>query len=245
MGKQIGSNPFCTGQNEDQIYIRDSMKYYFLLIVVLLITTAIFLFALFSDKEMNLWFIKEDGLVETMSAVGYIVAALMMIIFGGLSYIKKMWYFPVVVLAFAMRELDFDKRFTEVGVLKSRFLFSPEVSVTTKIIGAAIVLFIFFTGYKIVKNHAPGLWCRFRQEKMNSIDWCAAIIVLFLVVSKSIDGLGRKLLSIGIEISERTVEIAAHLEESMEWAIPFVIIVAFLSYLSRRKQLRAVQRNLL
>ena len=40
---------------------------------------------------------------------------------GGSEFIRTRGYFVVLVTLFGCRELDFDKAFTTIGILKSRF----------------------------------------------------------------------------------------------------------------------------
>ncbi len=215
------------------------LKYYSGIVTVLLITCVIFITALLVDDATNQWFIKENGLVETLSAIGYLIAVAIMLKMGSLDYVRQFWYFPFLLLAFAMREMDFDKKFTEVGILKSKFILNPHDSVMTKVIALAIILFILYAAFNIVRSHVPGFLVRVRLKMMTPIDWSVGLGVAFLFISKSIDGLGRKLGGLGIEVSKEMNGIAAHLEESLEWAIPFLFIVAVITYFSQQKMQRS------
>jgi len=204
--------------------------YHLWIVIVLLLTSAVFIFALLASEQTNIWFIKEGGLIETMSAGAYLFCAALMLKLGDRIYLKNNWYFLIVLIAFAMRELDFDKRFTEVGILKSKFLISPEVSLTAKITGFLIVAFVAFAMIRMIRQHGGAIVKRIKTGQLSSVDWSLLIATGFIFISKTIDGIGRKLADIGIVISEQADTIFAHFEESLEWAIPLLCIVAVLAY---------------
>lgn len=185
---------------------------------------------LLEGNEAQKLFIKEGGIVETLSALGYIVCAILLASKGGIEYMRKHWYFFVVLLACAAREFDFDKRFTEVGIFKSKFLVSPEVGIPVKIIGLAVVLFLLFTLVKILRKYAVDF-----LKKLPSVTIFELSIVtagVFLVVAKTLDGLSRKLLGI-IEVSPEVNAIATNMEEAMEFGVPCLFAIAILVYFAR------------
>jgi len=208
----------------------DNRRYHRWIFIVLLLTAAIFMFALLASPETNIWFIKEGGLIESMSAGAYLFCVVLMLKLGNSIYLKNNWYFLVVLVAFAMRELDFDKRFTEVGILKSKFLLSTGDSVTTKITAYLIIAFILFAMFRIIHRHGLCVAKRLKNGCLTTVDWSLLIATGFIVFSKTIDGIGRKLADSGIVISQQADTIFAHLEESLEWAIPLLCIVAVIAY---------------
>jgi len=203
---QVQANAHLEGVN----YARASN--YRWIAVVLLLTAVIFIFALLASPETNSWFIKEGGLIETMSAGAYLLCAALMLKLGDRVYLKNNWHFLVVLVAFAMRELDFDKRFTEVGILKSKFLFSPEVSVTAKITGFLIVAFVAFAMLRIIRLHGRAIVSRVKAGRLSTVDWSLLIATGFIFISKTMDGIGRKLADFGIVISQRADTVFAALQ---------------------------------
>ena len=61
---------------------------------------------------------------------------------GGRAYLTRNSYLVVLITFFGCRELDFDKRFTAVGVLKSRFYLSTDIPVFEKLIGLIVIALI-------------------------------------------------------------------------------------------------------
>ena len=200
------------------------------LVVITLITFGLtFIFS----PQTNAWFIKEGGLVESLSAIGYFIAAMVMYLKGGKSYLISYWYFAVIFIAFGLRELDFDKRFTEVGILKSRFLMSPEVSLLAKVISYAIIFFILYAIFKIVKHHAKPYLGNVFSFQFDAVTLSVSIAGAFLVISKTLDGIARKLGDFGIEISQETGSSASMLEESMELAVPYLFTIAVMAFVRK------------
>ena len=69
----------------------------------------------------------DTGPIERASALGYFLCAGYMLLAGGRDFARKYSYIIVLVALCGCRELDFDKRFTTMGILKSRFYLSSEV----------------------------------------------------------------------------------------------------------------------
>lgn len=200
------------------------------------VAAAVFGLSLQLEPEPRALLMKENGIVETLSAVGYLVCIAVMLWRGGKEYIQEYWYVAVIFASFAAREMDFDKRFTNFGVLKSKFFVHPDVSWWGKVIAAIILLFIFSALFQIVKRHGR----RFIQDVL-SFNWSPMIWSIgfaggFLVVSKFLDGLARKLSGWGVaEISAQADRMAGLAEESMELVVPYLFIVAILNQIAKKR----------
>ena len=117
-----------------------------LIVSIITITIILILSFVYRIYEYPLW-IEEGGVIETLSVFGYFLCVLLILLKGKWAYIKKYNYFLILIILFGLRELDFDKRFTTMGILKSKFYLSNSVPVTEKLIGLlviAILLYIFF-----------------------------------------------------------------------------------------------------
>ncbi len=203
--------------------------------IVLAAVLGIFITAqMITDSDTLKLFIEEGGIVETLSAVGYFVCIILLATKSGAGYFRKYWYFFVALLAFGLRELDFDKRFTEVGIFKSKFLVSPEVSIMTKAIGLGIILFLVFTLITLLRTHA----IRFTKTffSMTCFEFSIVMAGAFLVISKSLDGLARKLKGF-IEVSSEVKTMAGNMEEAMEFGVPCLFAIAIVVYFGRQKRI--------
>ncbi|WP_051222219.1 hypothetical protein [Neptunomonas japonica] len=174
----------------------------------------------------------EGGLIETSSAAGYFICAIFIIYKSNLNYLKRYHYFLILIIMFGLRELDFDKRFTTMGILKSKFLFSSQVPMLEKAIGFFIILILLYTVYRILKTHLRSFLLNLKE--FSTITIGTLFSIAFLVVSKSIDGLGRKLKPFGIELSELQKTHIEALEEILELGIPIMLILTFAAYFKQQ-----------
>jgi hypothetical protein len=169
---------------------------------------------------------KEDGLIEVLSASGYFVAFALLLAYMIKKKKPDCWSLCAILFCFGLRELDFDKKFTTMGIFKSRFYLSSEVFVSEKIVGVCIILALLTCLFFMVKAYArPFL------TKLKALDPFAITLLLAggcIALSKSLDGLPRKLKPFGIVVSNDTKMLSAALEESLELMIPLLVIVAII-----------------
>ena len=174
----------------------------------------------------------EAGPIERSSALGYFLCTGYMLLAGGRDFARKYAYIIVLVALFGCRELDFDKRFTTMGILKSRFYLSSEVPLLEKVIGLLVIALLLWAVISIVKNHLTSTLANL--AKLNERAVGVVMIFVLLAVSKSIDGLARKLKPFGIETSQQVSFLASSVEEVMELGIPILMIAVFHSWLRSR-----------
>lgn len=175
----------------------------------------------------------ESGPIEVASAVGYFACALYMIARGGRDFLVSRGYFVVLTLLFGFRELDFDKAFTTMGILKSRFYLSSDVPIPEKVIGLLVIALIFWTVFQLLRNHFVEFLQGLKQRAPVALG--VGLIFFLLAFSKSIDGLARKLKPFGIETSAEVSRWAGSVEEVLELGIPIYMVLTFHAWLSRRR----------
>ena len=170
----------------------------------------------------------ETGPIERASALGYFLCAGYMLLAGGRDFAKRHAYIIVLVTLFGCRELDFDKRFTTMGILKSRFYMSSEVPLLEKLVGLIVIALLLWAVINIVKNHLTSTLANL--SKLNERAVGVLMIFVLLAVSKSIDGLARKLKPLGVETSQQVSFLASSVEEVMELGVPILMIAVFHSW---------------
>lgn len=180
------------------------------------------------DSERALTILREGGVVETLSALGYLVCLGVMLSMGGLKYLKTHYPLMLVVGLFCLRELDFDKRFTETGLLQSRIFTSGDVALGERIIGLLVMALIISLIVYIVRYYLFA-WVS-RLIRLDAVAVGVALAMGFIVFSKGIDGLGRKLEPFGIMVSEQVAFSASVFEEVFELGIPVLLIVITVAY---------------
>lgn len=203
-------------------------------VVVLVLLVLLFAFSTTLDDATRKALLSEDGPVEIASAVLYFVCCGYALIRGGGAFLKKYPYFIMIPLLFGMRELDFDKRFTTIGVLKSKFYVSPLEPWHTKLIVITLGLVVIYMLVQMLKNHLLEFWAALRAG--SSFGYGVALVLAMLVVSKSLDGLERKCASIGLSVAPLLAKYSSVAEEIIELGIPVVMLVLFWQYFSQNEQ---------
>jgi len=203
-----------------------------LLIAILAIAIFLTLSFIYDVHQYPLW-IKEGGIIETLSAIGYFVAALLILLKGKWAYIKQYHYFFMLIIMFGLRELDFHKKFTTMGMFKSKFYLSSDVPMSEKFIGLLVVLLLLYIIITIFRNHSKGLWSKIKT--FSPVHVGVLIIFMVLFFSKAIDGLSRKLGQLNIVIEQQTSDNFEVIEEVLEMGIPLLIIATLIIYFSREQ----------
>ncbi|EED35696.1 conserved hypothetical protein [Luminiphilus syltensis NOR5-1B] len=199
--------------------------YVFTVILAIITTSIIYTMPLAERTQL----LREGGPIEGLSAAGYIVVLIYAIVIFSNRYIKQYHYLLLLIAFFAMRELDFDKRFTTMGVLKSKFLVSPDVPLLQKVIGGLVLALLIYCVVYTLLLHGRPLVKRLFNPALHH--WGILLGLACMVFSKSVDGLGRKVKGwTGYELDYVTVKNASALEECLELFIPLFFLLAFVAY---------------
>ena len=204
-------------------------RYAISLIVLFLIFSSTFVL----DGNNRDLFFDEGGIVEIASAMGHFLCVALILYKGKINYLQKYYYFILLFIMSGFRELDFHKRFTTMGILKIKFFTSSNVPFTEKLVGFLIVLLLLHVLISIYKNH-------FRQfiealKNYSSISIGVFIVLLLLGISKTLDGISRKLGSFEIEIGSQIAIHLAALEEVLELGIPMFLLLIYYAYFDKHK----------
>ena len=171
-------------------------------------------------------FKREGGGLENVSAVLYIVAAVVFFVTAPRILWVSLFHVPTLMLLFAAREMDMDKSFTEAGILSIK-MYSGGAGITAKVIAGTIALFCVYIILRNVWRGFPAALRAIRERKI--WPWFAILAAGLVVGTKSIDGLGRKLLDFNIVISEDLDSMASLYEEVGEVFIPVCAILAIIA----------------
>ena len=166
---------------------------------------------------------QENGPVEVASVAVWILAALTMVWLSPRQALGERWHVTALFLLFAAREMDFDKRFLSQGVFKAR-LYSGDSPITEKIIGLCVIAVVLTIVIRLLRRNWRDIWPGVR----NGVLWVqvAVLAVLSAVISKTIDGAGRKLQGFGISLSETAEFRLAIVEEILELGFGVLVVLA-------------------
>ncbi|QUS36669.1 hypothetical protein [Falsirhodobacter algicola] len=133
------------------------------------------------------------------------------------------WQIPAAMALMLAREMDFDKRFTDHGLLKLT-TYTHAAPTSTRIIGAIAIAFTLWTGMRILRRNLPLWWARLRMAEVDA--WLVLGAFVCGVAAKTLDGLGRKLADFGIIIQHETNALAGKGEEVLEALCYYLIVLA-------------------
>ncbi|RYH04076.1 hypothetical protein EU805_01505 [Salipiger sp. IMCC34102] len=162
---------------------------------------------------------REGGAIEVMSMLGYVYAA---VVYLRLAQ-PVFWPVPALLLFMAGREADADKRFTSEGILSTKILLR-DTPLWEKLLAVGVWVLIVASLILLIRHRGPALLRALRHGAPWALAFAAG---LFLAAfSKAIDGLGRKLLTFGIEVAQGVEHNAGLLEELLELLIPLLFLIA-------------------
>ena len=200
-------------------------------LIVSLCTIAILLISSLTFRVYEHPFlIQEGGVIETLSAVGYFACAFLIMLAGKWSYIKRYHYFLILIILFGLRELDFHKRFTTMGMFKLQFYLSHSVPVIEKLAGLLVIAIVLYIFSSIIRHHSRSFLSNIRRNSPVHIG--GLLTVLVLVFTKTIDGIGRKLGDLNVVVDPHTSILFEVVEEVLELGIPLLILSTCIIYFS-------------
>ncbi len=184
--------------------------------------------------EVSLRLIKENGVVEILSAWGYFFAALLLFLLAIQKKVRGGYFTAILVLLLGLRELDFHDRFTTMGVFKTKFYLSSLVPIGEKIIVTLLMLVLISFILWYLKKYGPSFVKNLKKGTAHALFTMCGIACMFL--SKFLDGYSEVLEKIFIMVNEDPAFQARILEETLELAIPVFFILAILKLQYRRKK---------
>ena len=194
-------------------------KLYGLSVAALLISILVLGFV---SPELRTWILEEDGPVENLSAIGYFVCIVCLLMLAGRDA-RRHWDIAALLLAMGLRELDFNTRFTDgVSIAKIHFFTDPGQPLALKIFSASLgalvlycLLHLAFRSYRSFLRSLKGL-----EPKAV----CVATGVAFAFIAKGLDGPLKKIMPL---YTREWSEIA---EEVLELGIPVMFIIGLVLY---------------
>lgn len=196
---------------------------------VILFIALLILCLLLLPKDVAKMLIKENGPVEMVSAIAYIVSSVWLFLKSRQSEVRKNLSAVVIVLLLGLRELDFHSRFTTMGIFKTRFYISSTVPLMEKLIVSLIVIAIFIFALHFIRQHYSSFVKGIRQRSGPQMVIFFAIVCA--VVSKFLDRCSDPLKKyIFVFNSEHGGMVISVMEETIELAIPAFILIVISAY---------------
>lgn len=199
----------------------------FVLLILITIVAIIFL-----PEKLAYFIVKESGPIENAQVIFYVAGALVSWLYAR----RKIWdggyQGSLILLIFAMRELDFQKRFTGISITRTKYYFNYDAAFCAKLLAALIVISIIVLFILFIRKNIKAFFQNARAHKKWSLSVLAGLLTLFFAIF--VDSSLRVLELLGIESSNQVKLLKTALEELLELAIPFFFLNALLVYGSQR-----------
>ena len=180
---------------------------------------------------------QESGPIEAMSALGYALAAAIVLVSLMMGRVAASAHLnallcAILLGALAARELDMHKSELFGSLTRSATYVDPTRPVSLRLLAALLVLtFVGAAGMLAWRT-----WRAWRTDRQapDAVRNAAIGALALLAVAKSIDGLGRKLSDIGITLADRALVLVMYAEETLELAAPMILCACAVLLMSRR-----------
>ena len=216
-------------RDKTEIRSRDIIpsNYHKLLFLILGIVFVIFGIVLLPGDH-HIGIIGESGVIENAQFLGYMACAVLSWVFAK----KKLWQSGlsggIIFLAFALRELDFQKRFTVMSITKTSFFMSPDVSLNAKLISGVLIISLLVIFCLFLKKNTRHLLTGFQADAKWAFSACAGIILLFAAVT--LDKGNGFLKDFGMGLMKFESLRIKFTEEIVELAIPVFFLMALFQW---------------
>lgn len=198
----------------------------FFLTSFLVVTIGLILYYL--PKEIAERLVEENGLIESLQVILYIVGAIICFSYTLLKIWDKGLSAAYLLTMLAFRELDFQVKFTEISITRTKFYFSPDISITAKILGGIVVFSILIVLIRFAWKNLSRLINGITNRKIWSILTMNGI--LFIIIAMVFDRSLTILTLIGIEGTIKMELEKSFFEEAIELVMPISFTIALITY---------------
>ncbi len=178
----------------------------------------------------------ETGVVERSSVALYALVIPVVVIWRMRYKLPPIWSGAFLMALFAMREMDFDKRFTSMGLLKLKLYTRDIAPMHERIIGAVLIISMILIIGALFYFHFKPFLKNLKRFKPAALGVFFAFG--FLGTAKVLDGIQRKAADFGFEVSEIILTGALMIEETFELGAPLMLLVAALIPILRVRRAR-------
>ena len=174
---------------------------------------------------MLIW---EGGPLETAQVMLYIIAASVSFFYARRKIWKDGYSGAFILLLFAMRELDFQKKFTGVSITRTKYYFNYDAPLLSKILfGLLIIFLVFFIASFIIRNWKQFIYSIKKRETRALFLLCG---LMFILLANVTDSMPRILKTIGIHPPDNMHLYKNLFEELFELAIPVFFLISLIYY---------------
>lgn len=195
------------------------------------------------SSESMIRFVRENGPIENLTLVVYIVA-IALILYSGRTVLKvKTRAAIVILLAYMfMREADLHKSLSGTSILKIKFWLGSQFSVTDKLMALAILLPVLWALFYFIRGYARRWWSDLCVKDGYAVG--IFVFLAVLVISKIFDrSLNMMTEMWGWHFPMWVEALVTGQEEYLECILPLLIAVSFYQYRERHKTVMMMQTS--
>lgn len=193
--------------------------------ILILVTIAALIFL---PQSLAYVIIKERGPVENAQVFFYVTGAFVSWIYARQKIWKGGYHGSLILLIFALRELDFHKKFTGISITRTKYYFHSDAAFFAKLLSALIVISILVLFILFIKKNIKVFFQYIRTNKNWALSVLAGLVCMILAIF--VDSSLTNLELLGIEVSRHGHFVKIAVEELIELAMPFFFLNALLLY---------------
>ena len=201
---------------------------YSVYLVILTSFTALIVWAVLPSVDM-LKFVEENGTVENLTLVFYVIAILV-VIFDRIPARFSTKLATIIMLSYMfMREADWHKSLSSESILKIKFWLGSHIPVSDKLLAIGVLIPVAWMIVYFVWNYTKSFWKALWEGEGYAI---SILMFLFtLVASKVLDRSLNMLTELyQMYFPEWLVALQTSQEEFLECLLPILIIVVIIQY---------------
>ena len=199
----------------------------FQIFMLLLVSGYLLSLVILPDKMINK-IIREGGPLETAQVILYLAGGMIAWVYARGRVWADGFSGSIILLLFAMRELDLQKKFTGISITRTKYYFNSDAPLSSKIFfGIIICGLILFVLYFLIRNAKP-----FFRALQSGAAWARSALagLASILLANLVDSSPRLLNTFGLDLSQQAVFYKTAGEELCELAIPFFFLNALLLY---------------
>ena len=195
------------------------------------------------SSESMIRFVRENGPIENLTLVVYIVAIALILYSGRTVLTVKTRAAIVILLAYMfMREADLHKSLSGTSILKIKFWLGSQFPVTDKLIALAILLPVLWALFYFIRGYTRRWWSDLCLKDSYAVG--ILVFLAVLVISKIFD----RSLNLMTEMWEWHFPMGVEAlvtgqEEYLECILPLLITVSFYQYREVHKTVMMTQAS--
>lgn len=199
-------------------------------VAVLTSLSAFFCWMILDYHYMVDYFVEENGPVENVTLVAYVVALAAILYYGSnVLFVRTRLALTIMLAYMFMREADMHKWLNGLSILKIKFWLSGDIPLVDKFWAVVILAPVLWMLYYFLKNYVRQVWTDFWRKDAYAIS--VFVFLAVLVISKICDrSLNMMTEMWGWQFDIWLKALVTAQEEFLECILPVLVMIGVLQY---------------